>query len=104
MASTRTTNRAYDDWECPVCGTLNDAERTDCTDCEYTTEPAEAGRSRMTRWATAAVLGALAIAGGLTVLVVGVQTVDSSMVPVPVLTGLGIATVGMNLAVDSLDW
>ncbi|MFB6193783.1 MAG: hypothetical protein ABEI75_01845 [Halobaculum sp.] len=99
----RGTERAYDDWACPACETLNDGERTECRECEFTTEPDE-GRSRAARWGTAAALGIVGIVGGLTVLVVGVQHLAPELVPLPVLAGIGLGTVGMNLAVDSLDW
>ena len=92
------------EWACPVCETLNDGERSSCRECEFTTASEEPERSRVVRWATAAALGAVAIVGGLTVLVVGVRSLGSELVPLPVITGLAVATLGMNLAVDSLDW
>lgn len=99
----RGTERACADWACPVCETLNDRERTTCRECEFTTETEEE-RSRAVRWTTAAMLGAVGVVGGLTILVVGVQQLGSELVPLPVLAGLTLGTIGMNLAVDSLDW
>lgn len=98
------TTQAYEDWECPVCGTLNDATDDGCRACSFTTEETTAGRSRLVRWATAVAVGAIGLVAGLSVLVVGVQTLDSGLIPLPVITGMGIVTVGLNLAVDSLDW
>ncbi len=97
-------DRAYEDWECPACGQLNDVTDDCCVSCSFTTTETDGGRSRVVRWLTAVVVGAVGVVAGLSVLVVGVQTLDPGLVPLPVLTGMGIVTVGLNLAVDSLDW
>lgn len=99
-----TDEPTYEDWACPVCGTLIDAASSECQSCGYTTEETDDGRSRLLRWTTAVAVGGLAVIAGLGVLVVGVQTLDPGLAPVPVITGMGIVTVGLNLAVEALDW
>lgn len=95
--------QTYDDWACPVCETLNEAERDDCRACSYTVEET-ADERHLLRWTRAALVGSVTLVVGIAILFVGVQTVESSLVAAPVIGGITVASLGVNLAVDSLDW